>query len=213
MINQVTLVGRLTKDPELKTTIDGTPVTQVTLAVNRNFRNHNGEIDADFVQCTLWRKAAENTCYYCRKGALIGITGRLQTRHYDNREGKRVYVTEVVTESVRFLSSRPHASASDPPAASERPAATASPARAPEQRTAAVPPYSQGEQRTTAAVPPADVAGSRAAVTVPSASAPDQLRTVASMPSASTTATEQISTEAYPAAAAELKREEKELAF
>jgi single-strand DNA-binding protein len=104
MINQVTLVGRLTKDPELRVTTDGTPVSHVTLAVNRHFRNQNGEVDADFVQCTLWKKAAENTAQYCRKGALVGITGRLQTRQYDNKEGKRVYVTEVVTETIRFLS-------------------------------------------------------------------------------------------------------------
>jgi single-strand DNA-binding protein len=113
MINQVTLVGRLTKDPDLKSTTEGTPVTQVTLAVNRNFRNHNGEIDADFIQCTLWRKAAENTAQYCRRGSVVGITGRLQTRHYDNREGKRIYVTEVVAESIRFLSSKPSANVTE----------------------------------------------------------------------------------------------------
>jgi len=107
MINQVTLVGRLTRDPELKQTTEGTFVTQVTLAVSRHFRNQNGEIEADFIQCTLWRKAAENTCQYCRKGAVIGITGRLQTRNYENKEGKRVYVTEVVAETVQFLSSKP----------------------------------------------------------------------------------------------------------
>lgn len=107
MINQVTLVGRLTKNPELKVTADGTPVTNIVLAVNRQFRNHNGEIDTDFVQCTLWRKVAENTVQYCRKGSVIGITGRIQTRHYD-QGGKRVYVTEVVAETVRFLSSKPH---------------------------------------------------------------------------------------------------------
>ncbi|MEH6988728.1 single-stranded DNA-binding protein [Cytobacillus firmus] len=103
MINQVTLVGRLTKDPELKRTQEGIPVTNVTLAVNRQYRNQQGEIDADFVQCTLWKKTAENTSQYCRKGTLIGVTGRIQTRHYDNQEKKRIYVTEVVAESVRFL--------------------------------------------------------------------------------------------------------------
>lgn len=103
MINQVTLVGRLTKDPELKRTAEGTSVTNVTLAVNRHYRNQQGEIDADFVQCTLWKKTAENTARYCRKGSLIGITGRIQTRFYDNQEGKRVYVTEVYAETVRFL--------------------------------------------------------------------------------------------------------------
>ena len=108
MINQVTLVGRLTRDPELKTTTEGTPVTQISLAVSRHFRNHNGEIETDFIQCTLWRRAAENTAEYCRKGSVVGVTGRLQTRHYDNREGKRVYVTEVVAETIRFLSAKPH---------------------------------------------------------------------------------------------------------
>ena len=107
MINQVTLVGRLTRDPELKKTTEGTAVTYITLAVNRPFRNHNGEFDTDFVQCTIWRKAAENTCHYCRKGTVVGITGRLQSRNYDNKEGKRVYVTEVVSETIRFLSSKP----------------------------------------------------------------------------------------------------------
>ncbi|WP_462410288.1 single-stranded DNA-binding protein [Neobacillus sp. Marseille-QA0830] len=107
MINQVTLVGRLTKDPELKRTSEGTGFTQITLAVNRDFRNHNGEIDTDFVQCTLWRRAAENTARYCRKGSVVGITGRVQSRYYD-REGKRIYVTEIVAETVRFLSSKPH---------------------------------------------------------------------------------------------------------
>ncbi|KOP71857.1 single-stranded DNA-binding protein [Cytobacillus solani] len=103
MINQVTLVGRLTKDPELKRTAEGTPVTNVTLAVNRHYRNQQGEIDADFVQCTLWRKVAENTSRYCRKGSLVGITGRIQTSHYENQAGKRVYVTEVWADSVKFL--------------------------------------------------------------------------------------------------------------
>lgn len=103
MINQVTLVGRLTKDPELKVTSEGIPVTHVTLAVNRHYKNQNGQIDADFVQCTLWRKTAENTANYCRKGSVVGITGRIQTRNYENTEGRKVYVTEVVAESVQFL--------------------------------------------------------------------------------------------------------------
>lgn len=103
MINQVTLVGRLTKDPELRVTTEGNSVVTVTLAVNRNFRNQKGEIEADFVQCTLWRKMAENLALYCKKGALIGITGRIQTRNYVNEEGKRKYVTEVIAESLRFL--------------------------------------------------------------------------------------------------------------
>lgn len=107
MINQVTLVGRLTKDPELKFTSEGTAVTNITLAVNRKYRKNQGERYADFVQCTLWRKIAENTVNYCRKGSILGIVGRIQTRHYDNQEGRRVYVTEVVADSVRFLGGRP----------------------------------------------------------------------------------------------------------
>ncbi|WHY00496.1 single-stranded DNA-binding protein [Neobacillus sp. DY30] len=117
MINQVTLVGRLTREPELRKTSDGLSVTTVTLAVSRQFRNQHGEIEADFVQCTIWKKAAENTVQYCRKGSVVGVTGRLQTRHYDNREGKRVYVTEVVAESIRFLGTKPNyvAAESAPP--------------------------------------------------------------------------------------------------
>lgn len=106
MINQVTLVGRLTREPELRRTAEGTPVTNVTLAVNRHYRNQQGEIDADFVQCTFWKRTAENTTRYCRKGSLIGITGRIQTRFYDNQVGKRVYVTEVLAETVKFLDQR-----------------------------------------------------------------------------------------------------------
>ncbi|WP_316570511.1 single-stranded DNA-binding protein [Neobacillus sp. YIM B06451] len=112
MINQVTLVGRLTKNPELKVTTEGTPVSNVILAVNRQYKNSHGDYDTDFVQCTLWKKAAENTVQYCRKGSVVGITGRIQTRHYDNQDGKRVYVTEVVAESIRFLSGKPSESAS-----------------------------------------------------------------------------------------------------
>ena len=103
MINQVTLVGRLTKDPELRYTAEGKAVSNVTIAVNRPFRNKEGEYEADFVQCTLWKKTAENTAQYCRRGSIIGITGRIQTRHYENQERKKVYVTEVVAEMVQFV--------------------------------------------------------------------------------------------------------------
>lgn len=108
MINNVILVGRLTKDPDLHYTAEGQAVTNVVLAVNRNYKNQAGEIDTDFVNCTLWRKTAENTASYCRKGSVIGVTGRIQTRNYESQEGKRVYVTEVIAESVRFLSQKPH---------------------------------------------------------------------------------------------------------
>ncbi|MEK4146177.1 single-stranded DNA-binding protein [Robertmurraya sp. FSL W8-0741] len=102
MINQVTLVGRLTKDPELRVTTEGSSVVNIILAVNRNYRNQKGEIDADFVQCTIWRKNAENLSLYCKKGTLIGLMGRIQTRTYESEDGRK-YVTEVIAESVRFL--------------------------------------------------------------------------------------------------------------
>ncbi len=107
MINQVTLVGRLTRDPELKFTTEGVALANITLAVNRNYRNSSGQIDTDFVQCILWRRVAENTVQYCRKGQLIGITGRIQTRSYTNKDGQRVYVTEVIGDNVTFLSRSP----------------------------------------------------------------------------------------------------------
>ncbi|MBA4536670.1 single-stranded DNA-binding protein [Bacillus aquiflavi] len=103
MINQVTIVGRLTRDPELKFTAEGIPVTNVTVALDRHYRNQYGEIDTDFVLCTLWKRIAENTAQYCRKGSIVGITGRIQTRNYENDEGIKVYVTEVVAESVKFM--------------------------------------------------------------------------------------------------------------
>lgn len=107
MINQVTLVGRLTRDPEIRYTSEGSAVANITLAVSRNYRNKAGEIDADFVNCTLWRRTAENTANYCRKGSIVGVIGRIQSRHYENSEGKKVYVTEVVADSVRFMGTPP----------------------------------------------------------------------------------------------------------
>lgn len=107
MINQVTLVGRLTRDPDIRYTSDGKAVAHITLAVSRRFRNREGEIDTDFVNCTLWRKTAENTANYCRKGSIVGVTGRIQTRHYENKEGRRVYVTEVLADSVQFMGTPP----------------------------------------------------------------------------------------------------------
>jgi single-strand DNA-binding protein len=107
VINQVILVGRLTKDPEIRYTADGAPVANITLAVSRQFRNAAGEIDTDFVNCSVWRRSAENTANYCRKGSIVGVTGRIQTRSYENAEQTRVYVTEVVADSVRFMSGKP----------------------------------------------------------------------------------------------------------
>lgn len=106
MINNVTLVGRLTKDPDLRYTANGTGVATFTLAINRNFNNQAGEREADFVQCVIWRKPAEKLANYARKGTLLGVTGRIQTRSYDNQQGQRVYVTEVVAENFQLLESK-----------------------------------------------------------------------------------------------------------
>ena len=108
MINRVVLVGRLTKEPELRSTPSGAKVCQYTLAVNRN-RKAEGQPDADFINCVSWNKTAELMNQYLSKGALIGIEGRIQTRSYDNQQGHKVYVTEVITDSVQFLESKPKA--------------------------------------------------------------------------------------------------------
>lgn len=102
MINRVVLVGRLTKDPELKYTANGTAVAGFTLAVNRPFKNQKGENEADFIRVIVWRKPAENAANYLKKGSLAGVEGRIQTRSYEN-QGQRVFVTEVVADSVQFL--------------------------------------------------------------------------------------------------------------
>lgn len=103
MMNRVVLVGRLTKDPELRYTPSGVPVATFTLACNRAFTNQQGEREADFINCVVWRRPAENVANYLKKGSLAGVDGRIQTRNYEGQDGKRVYVTEVVAESVQFL--------------------------------------------------------------------------------------------------------------
>ncbi|WP_446934110.1 single-stranded DNA-binding protein [Listeria monocytogenes] len=103
MMNRVVLVGRLTKDPELRYTPAGVAVATFTLAVNRTFTNQNGEREADFIQCVVWRKPAENAANFLKKGSMAGVDGRIQTRNYEDNDGKRVFVTEVVAESVQFL--------------------------------------------------------------------------------------------------------------
>lgn len=106
MLNNVSLVGRLTKDVELRYTPSNVAVATFTLAVNRTFKNENGEREADFINCVMWRQQAENLASWAKKGALIGVTGRIQTRSYDNQQGQRVYVTEVVTEQFQLLESK-----------------------------------------------------------------------------------------------------------
>lgn len=106
MLNSVTLVGRLTKDPELRYTPNNQAVATFSLAVNRNFKSQNGEREADFINCVIWRQQAENLANWAKKGALIGIIGRIQTRNYENQQGQRVYVTEVVAEQFQLLESQ-----------------------------------------------------------------------------------------------------------
>ncbi|MBE0701270.1 MAG: single-stranded DNA-binding protein [Acholeplasmataceae bacterium] len=105
MINRTILVGRITKDPEVKTTQSNIPVVTFTLAVNRQFTDQSGERQADFIQCVVWRKQAENLARFVKKGALLGVEGRIQTRQYEADNGTR-YVTEVVCDSIQFLESR-----------------------------------------------------------------------------------------------------------
>ncbi len=105
-MNRVVLVGRLTKDPELRYTPSGVAVATFTLAVNRAFTNQQGDREADFINCVIWRRPAENVANFLKKGSLAGVDGRIQTRNYEGQDGKRVYVTEVVAESVQFLEPR-----------------------------------------------------------------------------------------------------------
>ncbi|EHL2674988.1 single-stranded DNA-binding protein [Listeria monocytogenes] len=109
MMNRVVLVGRLTKDPDLRYTPAGVAVATFTLAVNRPFKNGQGEQEADFIQCVVWRKPAENVANFLKKGSLTGVDGRVQTRNYEGDDGKRVYVTEIVAESVQFLEPKQNA--------------------------------------------------------------------------------------------------------
>ena len=106
MLNSVNLTGRLTRDPELRKTQSDIAITNITLAVNRSFTDANGERQADFINCVLFRKTAEIAQQYLRKGNLVGVTGRLQSRSYENKDGQRVFVTEVVVENLAFLESK-----------------------------------------------------------------------------------------------------------
>ncbi|PZX07916.1 single-strand binding protein [Psychrobacillus insolitus] len=103
MINRIVLVGRLTKDVDLKYTPSGVAMARFTLAVNRTFSNSKGEKETDFINCQVWRKPAENAANYLSKGSLCGVEGRIQTGSYEGQDGKRVYTTDVVADSVQFL--------------------------------------------------------------------------------------------------------------
>lgn len=103
MINNVILVGRLTRDVEVKYTQSGTAVASFRLAVERNFKNQNGDKEADFINCQIWKKGAETLAQYTQKGNMLGVVGRLQTSSYQDRDGKTVYKTEVVVENFQLL--------------------------------------------------------------------------------------------------------------
>ena len=106
MINNVTIIGRTTKDIELRATSSGTNNASFTLAVERNFKNANGEKETDFINCVAWRKTAEILAQYAPKGSLIGVRGRIQTRNYENNQGVRVYVTEIVADEIQLIDTR-----------------------------------------------------------------------------------------------------------
>lgn len=106
MINNVVLVGRITKDLELKYTSNNKETTSFTVAINRAFKGQDGQTQADFIGCVAFGKTAENVYKYCGKGSLIGVEGRIQTRNYQNNQGNTVYVTEVIADRVQFLDTK-----------------------------------------------------------------------------------------------------------
>ena len=105
-MNKVFLVGRITRDPELKYTASNVAVASFSVAINRNYQNAQGEYDADFINCVAWRRQAENLARFVRKGQQIGIDGRLQTRNYQTPTGETRYITEVVCDNIQFLETR-----------------------------------------------------------------------------------------------------------
>ena len=106
MINNVVIVGRLTRDADLRYTGSGIAVGSFTVAVERPFTNAQGERETDFINCVVWKKAAENLANFTRKGSMIAVAGRIQTRNYTGNDGKKVYVTEVVAENIQYLDSK-----------------------------------------------------------------------------------------------------------
>ncbi|AIY06350.1 single-strand binding protein [Planococcus sp. PAMC 21323] len=105
-MNQVGIVGRLTKDPTMRVMTEGRIHTSFVVAVSRNYKNQKGETETDFVLCSTWGRPAHNISKYCVKGSLVAVTGRLQSRSYDKEDGTRIYVTEVLGDQIRFLDKR-----------------------------------------------------------------------------------------------------------
>ena len=110
-MNNVVLVGNLTKDPELRQTNSGLSVCNFTVAVSRNFKNTDGEIDTDFIPIVAWKAQAENCAKYLKKGRKVAVSGSIQTRSYEAEDGSRRYVTEVMANNVEFLTSKSQANA------------------------------------------------------------------------------------------------------
>ena len=106
MINNVVLVGRLTRAVDLRYTSNGVAFAGFTVAIDRTFKKENGEKETDFINCVMWRKAAENFAKFTRKGSLVAIEGKIQTRNYEDQQGQKVYVTEVLAENFSLLESR-----------------------------------------------------------------------------------------------------------
>lgn len=104
MLNSTALIGRMTKDPNLKYTQSGKGVANFTLAVERNFKDANGEKTTDFINCVIWGKGAETLCNYTHKGSMVGVVGEINTRSYENQQGQKVFVTEVNVRDFQFLS-------------------------------------------------------------------------------------------------------------
>ena len=114
-MNKAIIIGRLTRDPEMRTTTSGLTVTSFTVAVSRPFAEANGERGTDFLNCVVWRKQAENVAKYCQKGSQVAVEGRIQTRSYDAQDGSKRYVTEIVCDNVTFLGTRADAANSTAP--------------------------------------------------------------------------------------------------
>ncbi len=112
-MNKAIIIGRLTRDPEMRTTTSGVNSTTFTVAVSRTYTNQNGERDTDFLNCVAWRKQAENVAKYCTKGTQVAVEGRIQTRSYDAQDGTKRYVTEIIADNVTFLGSKGSNVASD----------------------------------------------------------------------------------------------------
>ena len=127
-MNNVTLVGRLTKDPESKNTTSSIPYCNFTIAVDRPFKNQNGEREADFINCVAWRQTSDFICKFFNKGKKIGITGSIQTRNYEDESGTKRYITEVVVNTAEFVESQNASSAPATPAPAPKAAPKAAPA-------------------------------------------------------------------------------------